>query len=1218
MKLPELLRQIILSVPVQLDEDSERILIEIKTHADFHYHDQLFYGNAALNRKMLLDPYIAERLTPQVILCILTNDLNEKFQLRRDEHFISLADVLVFGLSQGLNVLKHMPNNEKQYNFASYLAQKDHYQHNTLKILNNIKLAWQTQQSLAVDKEQWLNAIAEQETLAIDPLCDRLDTVAQQISKLKAEGHSNALLYVPNYKAEDIRSQVPSGFLSLCQCIGINDLVEPIVINQESLEHFCERCLTHPEALLNGDVIHLFYDRVHLEAALEQDTLIEFSDGKKTYYDILKQMVILLDTNPQQYPSFVREQFCVRLLLVHQHLQSEHFLTALIPEPVFQNARPPTQEDELILQQRYDIMGEISDPSSFSYSKVEKASLSILEMYHKKFHIEHPELSTTIRSFIAEIRTNSLLSSQQRTLISAGLTLSLPPTIAWHPAAASRYRRALDEVKIINNTRVLMQLITVIQKKSEEIIEHEKYGSTLVRMNIASQKVKGFLEPLVQKQQLFKELKYQAEEALIKQTLWLLLNKLESSSRVSPPEEAVLHEADLSSTENEISIEKSTVSLKVIKQFLKIERLDHLCEYLQTQDENFFKILEEEITCSNDEMFTLDAIPRKITLATFCAEQKEKMEQEGVSISFGTLLQRMFEENKPYFRAAIAAFIHRPFSTISPINAAPMRENTNHTSYEAIQYILKHGQLSLVCQHLDEHFLIALEKNIKNSTVEFSIAPDTKIQLSEYYHAIKTSLQLKLKEHGIINEPPFGDILQAMYASEGPYYKKLNASLKNQSHFGPILAEEIELSFLLHAAQHKGGLDKARDEMQTIPSFLFRGDDFLGQSKILEEIHLKYNLFTRLKSYGFLKLDTTELRLLNLSSFFDKKMLSMTANIGKTETFTGDRGVLFYFENLSTIADFYGIENVAFNDENEFLSRLNDDLVLIPTHIYKKAGIMHVQLFAIRTPVLMDAQSLFTQRAQGLLSLITTEIEEAAVDSIQKARLNAFKNDIEYFIQQPEQFAEIQVENEKISFTTLLKNMKQLMSAEVISSNRKKQYDQINEATSLLLAAIAELNLMHDSTTPQQIALVELKNCLYHLEQWMRSLDTSSTELQPLDYRIAQLPSVLQQPFKVIFCDQASLYEKKSAAIIICSMLREDLSLSLQFSKLESVMQGLLSILDKIRVEKSSSAAAVIMEEEKTESPEQLLASEYRLFSSPYPSEIDREQQQPIIAHDGP
>lgn len=304
-KTIEILEKLRKSPKTSLTPEIEYSLKEIKKICDYKYYNQSFYGNAALNRLMLLDPLLAQHLTPEVLKFIFSNDPTSQTKIKRNSSGeINLKDAIYYGLKEGLHVIHRMPNNESNYGPDAYEKQQQKFTENTMKIVVNISRAADVKE---IEVEQQLNPHG---------LIEQYERIINVINLLKEQGESDNLLFVPNYTAEDMREQVQSGFERLCQIIQIQEL------EKETLDSLCEKFLHSPEAMLNGHVIHLFYDRAHIDAALEQDTVYRIGDKDYKFQDIFRAMIQKVATNSDHYPSCAKEQFCLRFGLVESDLQN--------------------------------------------------------------------------------------------------------------------------------------------------------------------------------------------------------------------------------------------------------------------------------------------------------------------------------------------------------------------------------------------------------------------------------------------------------------------------------------------------------------------------------------------------------------------------------------------------------------------------------------------------------------------------------------------------------------------------------------------------------------------------------------------------------------------------------------------------------------------------------------------------------------------------------
>ncbi len=287
------------------------------------YYNQSFYGNAALNRKILLDRFVSQHLTSDVIHFLMSNPEYEKQKVTRKTNNpnnpnieVTLKDVILHGFSDGLTAIKILPNNERDYDKDSNDEQKRAYDTNTVNILREI------QKATGRDTPYSLSA-------SLVPHQHQLLWITNIIDSFKTGHASDQLLFVPGYSAEEIREQVNTGFKSLCEILGVKP-------NEIEFESFCEKFLTCDQVFLNGDVSHLFYDRLHLTAALESDQEICFANGVKcNYRKIFETLVRKIENEPEKY-SVAAEQISMRLELIKNNFQ-ENFSNAIKLHHVKQN-----------------------------------------------------------------------------------------------------------------------------------------------------------------------------------------------------------------------------------------------------------------------------------------------------------------------------------------------------------------------------------------------------------------------------------------------------------------------------------------------------------------------------------------------------------------------------------------------------------------------------------------------------------------------------------------------------------------------------------------------------------------------------------------------------------------------------------------------------------------------------------------------------------------
>lgn len=308
-KVVEILDGLKTSPKVELTDNIRTSLAAIKQICDKDFSNQKYYGNAALNRKMLLNQDIAKHLTPDVIGYLFTNEPTPETKIARNTSRggeINLRDAIYYGFNDGLQVIELMLNNEAEYGSAAYIEQKENFSKNTKLIIANIEQA-------AGGGIQ-----AEEDRQSVEPsnLVGQYEHVVNSINIIKAAGRSAELLHVPGYSLEQMQWQARHGMDCLCKIILKEDKLEDITLNE-----FCERFLQSEEAMLDGTVSHALYDRAHIDAALQQDTTYNIGGIDYNFQDIFRVLVSKVAQSPDKYPPCAKEQFCLRFGLVDSDLQ---------------------------------------------------------------------------------------------------------------------------------------------------------------------------------------------------------------------------------------------------------------------------------------------------------------------------------------------------------------------------------------------------------------------------------------------------------------------------------------------------------------------------------------------------------------------------------------------------------------------------------------------------------------------------------------------------------------------------------------------------------------------------------------------------------------------------------------------------------------------------------------------------------------------------------
>lgn len=284
-----------------LNDKIQENLKKIQDICAQRFYDQSYYGNASLNRQMLLDSEIASLLTPEALSYIFTNKPTPLTKIARNSSgSINLRDALYYGFKDGLRVVELMPNNESDYDPQK---QKANYHSNTMAIVLNIS------------KASGIAEIEAPKALDANTLKAQYSRILKVVKLLEKTNKLDALVYVPGYSAGEMRSQTRDGFKKVCDILGVDP-------TKKSLQSICQQFLSNTNnVLLDGYVIHFFYDRAHIEAGLGQNTRYKINGEKEyTFQDIFKAMIEELAKNPDKYP-IAKEQFCLRFGLIENDLR---------------------------------------------------------------------------------------------------------------------------------------------------------------------------------------------------------------------------------------------------------------------------------------------------------------------------------------------------------------------------------------------------------------------------------------------------------------------------------------------------------------------------------------------------------------------------------------------------------------------------------------------------------------------------------------------------------------------------------------------------------------------------------------------------------------------------------------------------------------------------------------------------------------------------------
>lgn len=324
------------SPTVQDNED----MLRVKKYANLHFGNQSFSGSAALNRQLLLSegsaPFLQKPGTIKAIFSIdktlkdtkdhstfRTIDPKSEIALERNVGqskiiHLSMADVILRGFSEGLATLKFMPNNDASVtDEKTYLRQKNNFEKYTLPVVKGIcDLA----NELSIPVENFY----EKQTISFDTLEERLKKINNMLHQIqsdnKEEFTKKILANSTNWHVNLLHDQNIYGFEAACESLKLQFDSKTNII-ESTLENFAKRFVASPETMLDTDVSHSFYDKLHFESCLlHEEKEFTFRDGKFSLHEIITKLIVEAQKSNNQ---IAKEQFGIRLQLIENHLNKE-------------------------------------------------------------------------------------------------------------------------------------------------------------------------------------------------------------------------------------------------------------------------------------------------------------------------------------------------------------------------------------------------------------------------------------------------------------------------------------------------------------------------------------------------------------------------------------------------------------------------------------------------------------------------------------------------------------------------------------------------------------------------------------------------------------------------------------------------------------------------------------------------------------------------------
>ena len=473
----------------------------------------------------------------------------------------------------------------------------------------------------------------------------------------------------------------------------------------------------------------------------------------------------------------------------------------------------------------------------------------------------------------------------------------------------------------------------------------------------------------------------------------------------------------------------------------------------------------------------------------------------------------------------------------------------------SLRDMTRRGQLTLIAENMDDSYLTHIKNIVENSNVDFAIDFE-RVNLKTLYNLCKN----KLEKPG--SPPaPFSDVLLRMYTETSPFYKKLNAILANYENVSPAPTDdEIQLAILFSVALHKAGLEKKSMEMQETPPELFRGQIFN-----LDDIKRKFEQTKELQEKGKLSaLTPSELSKISIVHIGAKKALSTTANLKATQAFSGEleeqKGFVLHISNPALLGDFYNVKNIsAYPKEDEFLSRIPDDIAMIPTDItVDSKGISHVYISCIRSEnVILQNSTKFEGIKIELKSLVASE-------SMRSPGFFASRSGSTEFTEEQIQLLNtlnVQLKNEEyfIKSGVGLRTLASLYQTHP-NSYQKSRFDVVKSKLEEFLAVSSNLQVIHadhDPASKTQNEQEKIKLCQNGIKQWFKVI------AQKQDVKKDFLTG-LSNELNIIQDTNSSNEEIRLNANSILNAIKGDADITVVLSDFSKQLLQILNSLDMI------------------------------------------------------
>lgn len=455
----------------------------------------------------------------------------------------------------------------------------------------------------------------------------------------------------------------------------------------------------------------------------------------------------------------------------------------------------------------------------------------------------------------------------------------------------------------------------------------------------------------------------------------------------------------------------------------------------------------------------------------------------------------------------------------------------------SIEHMTNNGQLSVVAKNLAPNFLRTFESVVKKSNVQFE-HNNKKIKIRDLYEKCRKELKSDMGR-----EPEFGDILLNMYTVQSPFYLKLNSVLAGSKKHA-ISDDERTFAFLYNIAAHRAGLDKTEYELQTMPEKLYRGQTY-GKENITAKFKTTMELFSDGK---LASLEPEELAKINIVDTFSKKMLSTSSGTETAVEFAasgGDSGVVFHINNPAELGNFYSVKNISFDSrEEEYISRIPDDVMMIPVGLREENGLTHVDVFCIRSEKLsLNNSSRFDELKNTLLSSLQEAIHNKP-PIFNSKEITSLKH-LEIIISKSSDDVENNEADTQIKF--LQQSFQELsqLYQKTPKENKKELLDNLKLQLQQYSAAYANLNVVNerlDTVSQQQFDNKNIQSRVNGLVTWLKGLDEGIAGM--IEQRFSE-------SFKVFRDPKADTKDIQKASSDVLNALTTNENLNKAFPKLK-------------------------------------------------------------------